>query len=556
MDGPPSCPSGTTISTYRYDNDDGSLCNPNVPQSFYRAFCCPSSNPYKNCDWSNNPNPAPGQIVPYDPETICKPSQCPSGQVQITDAQDPPNGPEFSGAVNIGSAVDCAAYPLSPGQSPWFPYCCDPPSQYNNNWPVDPSYLWSNYYDAAGDAVQWSYADNYGTNGAESGPSDTTGDDPYGFVMLDGPPGSLDNDFGSSFTITRRSEELPMIKRSLLTTNKTVLDATFDHAEETIYVYCNYPKDSPKCTKIFYTGAEDTIVRLPDHVGEGPFARIVSMQLAPRDYKLPEHHIRARTADGNSNNVYKVVFDYNFHLIKRTDAVNMRVDYTNLLSYWGEVTDTPASRKRSVTDEHLEYRDWRSKVDKAKEVHRNLKSKRSKTSKRSAFDSASVAESEANSPTHLGKRWFGIFTDWLKRLTTVETKDVGYLTMAFAKSILLYHAQVGCSQSTAMATLDITLDANIAMDATYAYYFSGTIVPPGITGTYAYFGLEPSAYLALTITGNAQLQYTSDRRKLVDTLAYPGLSVKGIASVGPTLDVYGQVSLRAHSEHSFSQSYH
>lgn len=496
----------------------------------------------------------PGQITLYDPQRICQPSPCPNTQVQITSAQDPPIGPEFTGAVNIGSAVNCAGYPLSPGQSPYFPYCCDPPSQYNNNWPVDPSYLWSNYYNASGDSVQWSYADNYGNNNADTGPSDpqaNPGDDPYGFIMLDGPPGSLDNEFGSSFTVAKRSEELSMVRRSLITTNKTVLDTTFDHAEETIYVYCNYPNDSPKCKKIFYKGAEDTIIRLPDHVGEGPFARIVTMQLAPRDYLLPEHHIRTRAAEENSNDVYKVVFDYNFHLIKRTSPINMRVDYTNLLSYWGDVTDTPASRKRSVAAEHLNYRDWRSKVDKAKEVHRSLKKKRATSSKRSTFESSlmeSTVESNAGPVAQLSKRWFGFFTDWLKRLTTVESKDVGFLTMAFQKSILLYHAQVGCPQSTAMARLDVTLDASIQMDATYAYYFSGTLLPPDITGTYAYFGLEPSAYLGLKITGDAKLQYTSDRRKLVDTLGYPGLSIKGIASVGPTLDVYGQVSQSIYSD--------
>jgi hypothetical protein len=79
------------------------------------------------------------------------------------------------------------------------------------------------------------------------------------------------------------------------------------------------------------------------------------------------------------------------------------------------------------------------------------------------------------------------------------------------------------------------------MDSTYAYYFSGTIVPPAITGTYAYFGLDPSVYLGLTVTGSARMQYTSPRQPLIATLSYPGLAIKGIAAVGPTLDIFGQV---------------
>ncbi len=98
-----------------------------------------------------------------------------------------------------------------------------------------------------------------------------------------------------------------------------------------------------------------------------------------------------------------------------------------------------------------------------------------------------------------------------------------------------------CPGQTFSADLQMYLDANVEMDATYAYYFSGTIVPPAVTGTYAYFSLEPRAYLGLRIIGNARLQTTTGRKKLLDTISYPGLSIKGIAAVGPTLDLYGEV---------------
>lgn len=87
------------------------------------------------------------------------------------------------------------------------------------------------------------------------------------------------------------------------------------------------------------------------------------------------------------------------------------------------------------------------------------------------------------------------------------------------------------------------LEADLAMDATYAYYLSGTFIPPSKPEAFAYFGMEPEAYLGLHIQGNAQMQTTSGRKKIVDTLTYPGLAVKGIAAVGPTLDVYGEVCI-------------
>ena len=93
------------------------------------------------------------------------------------------------------------------------------------------------------------------------------------------------------------------------------------------------------------------------------------------------------------------------------------------------------------------------------------------------------------------------------------------------------------------------LDANVEMEATYAYYFFGTVVPPAITGTYAFFSLEPNAYLGLRLVGNARLQAFIGRKKLLDTISYSGLSVKGLAAVGPTLDLYGEVGECAPSVH-------
>lgn len=114
--------------------------------------------------------------------------------------------------------------------------------------------------------------------------------------------------------------------------------------------------------------------------------------------------------------------------------------------------------------------------------------------------------------------------------------------MTLQKSFLLFKAAYGCPGQTFSAKMEMHLDANVEMEATYAYYFSGTIVPPAVTGTYAYFSLEPRAYLGLRIDANAKLQTTSGRKKIIDTLSYPGLAIKGIASVGPTLDMYGEVS--------------
>ncbi|KAL8852651.1 MAG: hypothetical protein Q9221_002411 [Calogaya cf. arnoldii] len=95
-----------------------------------------------------------------------------------------------------------------------------------------------------------------------------------------------------------------------------------------------------------------------------------------------------------------------------------------------------------------------------------------------------------------------------------------------------------CAGNTFSANMKMYLDTDIEMEAT-----STTSSANRVFRTYAYFSLEPSAYLGLRITGNARLQATTGRKKLLDTISYPGLAIKGIAAVGPTLDLYGEVSL-------------
>jgi hypothetical protein len=52
--------------------------------------------------------------------------------------------------------------------------------------------------------------DSFGNNNKDNRPNDIEDDpgtDPYGFVMLDGPPGSIDNAFDAQYTIVTRDEE-------------------------------------------------------------------------------------------------------------------------------------------------------------------------------------------------------------------------------------------------------------------------------------------------------------------------------------------------------------
>ena len=206
-----------------------------------------------------------------------------------------------------------------------------------------------------------------------------------------------------------------------------------------------------------------------------------------------------------------------------------------------DVTHTPAKARRGLQDSgSLGYHEWRHKVGRAKSSHDRMRKRQA-----DIMDGGSVLHLRARDNGMAGesaraKRWFGDFVGWLSKVTTVEKSDTGFLTMALKKSILLYRAFVGCSRTNAY--MNIYLDAEAAMDATYAYYYSGALGGLLPTATYAYFGMQPSVYLGLTVTGGARLEYQSPRVKLIPTMSYPGLAIKGLAAVGPTLDLWGQIT--------------
>ncbi|KAI7773859.1 hypothetical protein LA080_009710 [Diaporthe eres] len=267
--------------------------------------------------------------------------------------------------------------------------------------------------------------------------------------MMDGPVGSIHNAFSDAFTVIQRDEPVRVRPRSLLTTDRAVLESVWEHKEETVRVYCNYPPNSPQCRRVFYKGAEDTIIRLPHHVGDGPWARIVSMapEYQPKE-DLPAWVKQKRETSG----VYVVKSDYNFHLIKRQDEdgpVKMRIDFTNEEGYWVEVTNATVTRKLEC-----------------------------------------------------------------------------------------YLSDTGV---TFTAGMDITADIRLQMDTRYAYYFSGTVVAPKVNDMYAFVRTQPKIIAGITLAGDAALGYATEPEKLINTLTYPGLSIKGIAGVGPALDIWGQL---------------
>ncbi|KAJ5375522.1 hypothetical protein N7517_007528 [Penicillium concentricum] len=459
----------------------------------FQNFCCKVDSKLNNCDWvpavekftsgdGDGPN-----LITLPTAQECSKRFCPSTQFTASKAKLPNR--------SAGKRGPCDwAYPGLQHR-----LCCDPDP--DRDLPFDLKKIFPN---PIGEDVGYRYTDNYGNNNRDPhGPDETdVGDDPYGFIVLDGDEDALQGEFPSNFEFTHAEDGTgkPIKKRETLSRDDpNLMDWVFEHEESHHLVYCRKGRED-NCQRVFQGGAYDTIIGLPAHIGSGPYARIVSME-AVKSSSLSDFHKTKRSLDGHDSAVYNLTIDYRFELIRRADSrVNLRIDYTNLVPYWDEMTgeesDAGSKSKRELRRE---------------------------------------------------KRWWGTYTEWLKKLTTVRTSDEGKLPLSIHKKMLLYSRRAQCARKgmTLKAGIDVTLDAKFDMNARWAYYAQGTIVPLNIDTVYTYFELHPEVQAILEIDGSAEMIYRSPRIRIIDTLSYPGLAIKGIAAVGPTLDLYGQMEAGA-----------
>lgn len=85
-------------------------------------------------------------------------------------------------------------------------------------------------------------------------------------------------------------------------------------------------------------------------------------------------------------------------------------------------------------------------------------------------------------------------------------------------------------------SLDIDASLDIGLDAQDACYFEGAILPsPKMIASYSYFSVDPAAQILLTMREEAAFQTSSDEIDIISGVTFPGLSIKGLISIGPEL---------------------
>ncbi|KAL7651280.1 hypothetical protein ACMYSQ_011013 [Aspergillus niger] len=441
-----------------------------------RSLCCNTDSALEKCSWTTCGNTCASDMYAFNMETPyegtntyknCKwygcNDSCPKDKVLITQRTG-----IYSRTIEGDDSL------CSSGTNK---LCCDPPNG-ANSWPVDPADLFT-YPDE--DDVSYYYSVQETSN------DDATNDDstdPFAFVMIDGDTSAYDESLVDQWTFLTDEQELS--KRDLKAYKRSSIfesrNDTFENVVETYHIQCtNLFVNGSNCNSLFEGGASNTIVRMPKDLGAGPYARVIS--LVPLGSQSKSSNIKARS----TTQVYELTVDYDLAgaSAEAKGDVNFRVDYTNLLEYWKEITDSPGSKTR--------------------------------------------------------KRWFGAYDDWLQKMTTIVKDEKGYLPLDYVDTIKLFHAHATCPKTNIEATFDIDADIKLALRAQYGYYFEGAILPtPNLISAYGYFSIEPTAAILMTLRAEAVMQSNTSAVELFSA-GFPGLSVKGLISIGPELALTGQM---------------
>jgi hypothetical protein len=161
----------------------------------------------------------------------------------------------------------------------------------------------------------------------------------------------------------------------------------------------------------------------------------------------------------------------------------MRADVTDMPGYWDSVVDSPPERKR-----------W-------------------------------LREQEMKKPVY--RRWWGAFTAWLAKVTTVKNSATTTRTFQWQDTWTIYNDALSCPRSATMpaaeASLDVTLTGMARASASFGYYLQATIVPPAVQAAYLFLNADANANAQFGISGLALIQYDSENIQFA-SFGFPQLS--------------------------------
>ncbi|KAJ7155586.1 hypothetical protein C8R46DRAFT_1196404 [Mycena filopes] len=438
----------TTVIKGEFDLDRMDFCqdvNKNCPstctQKAVKPFCCSTGVPFSNCKWQGTP-------------PLCHDNTCPIGKILLTTDTRGDASKSCSGSGTRS-------------------YCCDFNGHDETPLPFD-------------DIFPSGTPEGSLTFQEEFDPDEGVADGKMGSGPSSPLPNAQDeNDtaFGEVFIDSPNAGSVSSLE---LTTNWVITEChpTSDQPQS-VLAYCSMVLSTSECSHVMIGGAENTIVKMPQNCGRGPYARVASLTPHPDQNVLSSFH---QSNKPPAEPVYSLQFDYDFAAIPASNGpIYMRADVTDMPDYWDTVVDSPPERKRWLQDRGLE------------------------------------------------ERWWGTFKSWLSKMTTVEKDTSVSRNFHWSDTWTIFHKEVSCPGPPQFeASIDVSLTGQASLNTRYGFYLQATVVPPAVQAAYLYFSADAKAHGLFTMQGEATVQFAS--------FGFPGLYYPGLLTVGPTLTLNGYVT--------------
>ncbi|PFH48172.1 hypothetical protein AMATHDRAFT_66125 [Amanita thiersii Skay4041] len=254
--------------------------------------------------------------------------------------------------------------------------------------------------------------------------------------------------------------------------------------EQDIRLVCS---DSSKCNHLFKdTGAENTIVRLPESCGKGPFARVARSWIS-NDQSMPSKLAsRLVRRDGSLPKVRALHLDTQFETTSKGQTLNVQF-VIRAANIPGANTDIPINN----SDEKRGFGDF-----------------------------------------------LGGLIDGIKGLNDFDlSKSTNLPPIDINKNDTIFKESISCPPITAGLAVDI--DAQAHAQASIGLVVKGTILPPNIDELAIVSNLAAKVNGNLTLTGDVAATIDSGKIKIFE-LGLPGLDFPGIFSLGPSVQLNTQ----------------
>ncbi|KIJ29745.1 hypothetical protein M422DRAFT_54033 [Sphaerobolus stellatus SS14] len=359
--------------------------------------------------------------------------------------------------------------------------------------------------------------------------------------------------------------------------------------EHSLLMVCDgTPAQVALCNHVYENGANNTVVRLPDNCAKGPFARVKST-FEPTNATIPATILATMKGNPKTVAVRGLTLDFDFKSIPETYAtsfltLSISLSYSYLTSSKGKlnfaITSSNAAHPivaRRQNDlhkrgraRHLQRRGFLSDLGDAIQgtvaeatsavvsvatqavsavengasdvasAANNAASAVASVATEAAGAVASVATEAASKVVDAGKAVATVAVkaaDAAESLTSFnKTETNGVVPLQLNHNFTLLDTDISCSTRSANGDAHVHLDMAVDMDAEvkYGYHLAGTVVP---------FELKDmSVFTTLTGTANTTFGMALEATGELDTLpidlfkfGLPGLSIPGIASLGPEL---------------------